>query len=238
MSQRVTITAESLAAVMGVLNLGEPPMVLRPDPMWRDSAAHDAMVASAWQEFDEVRLLDGECQPRTDVVRALSTLARPRLEYTAILVGDAGATSVVVATDEVDVVRVRKRGDAVTVSWARGTTPSYELLRQIPDAPAAPISAVNVRRDTLSDLDMFGYDDDDARTIARLTEQQPLGQGELSVARRDSFGRRAVSDPIRYQDYAFGRVLVVITAGYLSVAPAPKTLLLAKLEDAERTLQL
>ena len=69
-------------------------------------------------------------------------------------------------------------------------------------------------------------------------EQQLLGQGELYVARRDSFGRRAVSDPIRYQDYAFGRVLVVLTTGYLSVAPGPKTLLLAKLEDAERALRL
>jgi hypothetical protein len=37
--------------------------------------------------------------------------------------------------------------------------------------------------------------------------------------------------PIRYQDYATGRVLVVLTDGYLSLAPATKRVLLNSLTE-------
>jgi hypothetical protein len=52
----------------------------------------------------------------------------------------------------------------------------------------------------------------------------------------DHLGRHRTSTPIRYQDYRFGRVLVIAADGYLSVAPAAKPLLLARLREAHRDL--
>jgi hypothetical protein len=88
-------------------------------------------------------------------------------------------------------------------------------MRRLPDRRAAPIDAVNIR---------IG-DQRGGQALAYLSSQKPIGQGELYVTVRNAFGRRQRGGPVRYQDYDVGRVVVVVSGGYLSVAPATKLLL-------------
>jgi hypothetical protein len=107
------------------------------------------------------------------------------------------------------------------------------LLQQLPDAPPAATSAVNVRRSDISAADVFARE---ARTVGWLRGQAVRGGGELYVAVRDWYGRHRVSQPVRYQDYPIGRVLVVVTDEYLSVAPASRKLLLTRLHEARAVI--
>ena len=76
----------------------------------------------------------------------------------------------------------------------------------------------------------------DADTIARLRGLPVLGQGEMHITLRDAYGRQRRSDPIRYQDYPIGRVVVANGQGFLSIAPASKTQLRDRLVAAHRRL--
>jgi hypothetical protein len=137
-------------------------------------------------------------------------------------------------------VMAYRDGQAVTLSMARRQSLPETLLRQIPDAPPAPIDALNVRLSELAALRADGaggsgsYAARDARTVGLLIKRRLIGQGELYVGVRDHYGRRRVSAPIRYQDYKPGRVVVMIVGGFLSVAPATKKMLLDRLHRAQQ----
>lgn len=69
------------------------------------------------------------------------------------------------------------------------------------------------------------------RTVATLLDRSLVGQGELYVGVHDQFARVALSEPVRYQDYDLGRVLVVIAGDFVSLAPATKSALARRLAE-------
>jgi hypothetical protein len=144
---------------------------------------------------------------------------------------DGRQDSIVLAARGAAAVLANKKGDHVTLTPLRHSSRPEELLRRLPDAPPATIDALNVRL-----TDAAAGSTPDARLLADLGRQPLLGQGELYVGVRDRHGRRLLSPPIRYQDYRIGRVVVVTSEDYLSVAPGTKTLLLSRLREAYRAL--
>jgi EspG family len=243
-SGRVTVTVRALATVMRTQRCGELPLALRPAPLATDSAADRADEAAAWAEFGEVGWLDRRGRLDSDVLDSLHVVAYPSVEYTAVFAHDGRQDTAVVATRATDAVLLYREGDAVTVTLMRHGSWPETLLRQIPDARPASVDAVSIRTTDFAvaspGADPFGDDRSPtghaARTLARLNRRHLVGQGELYVSIRDHYRRARRSQPIRYQDYRIGRVVVVSAGGYLSVAPASKTLLLSRLHDAHRDL--
>jgi len=240
----VTITVSALATMLRTQNIGEPPLVIRPDAVWTDRAGDRAAEATAWAEFREIQWVDQRGHLDGEALDSLHALVRPSVEYSAVLVADGRQTCVVVAGHGDQAVIAYRQGEAVTLSLVRHQSLPETLLRQIPDARPAPIEAVNVR---LSDLAAMRPDGaglggnglrsaSDTQTLGLLMKRRLVGQGELYVGVRDHFGRRQTSAPVRYQDYKPGRVVVVVGGGYLSVAPATKRLLLTRLQQAHRAL--
>lgn len=237
----VTITVAALSTVMASQNIGEPPLVIRPNPAWTDPDGDRVAEAAAWTELREIGWVDRRGRLDGEALDSLHVLARPSIEYTAVFMADGRQNNVVVAGHGDDMVMAYREGQAVTLSIARHESLPETLLRQIPDARPAPIGALNVRLSDLAgmrpDGDLAGvngsYVAGDARTVGLLIKRRLVGQGELYVGIRDHYGRRRISAPIRYQDYKPGRVVVVVAGGFLSVAPATKKLLLDRLRRAQ-----
>ncbi len=239
----VTITVNALSAILRTQNIGEPPLVIRPHPVWTDPEGDREAEAAAWTEFREIGWVDRRGRLDGEVLDGLHMLVRPSIEYTAVFMADGRQHNVVIAGHGDEMVMAYRDGQAVTLSMVRHQSLPETLLRQIPDARPAPIDALNVRLSDLaalrSDGDMTGngsYAARDARTVGLLMKRRLIGQGELYVGIRDHYGRRRVSAPIRYQDYKPGRVVVMVTSGFLSVAPATKKLLLDRLQRAHQAL--
>lgn len=238
----VTITVGALSTILRSHNIGEPPLVIRPNPVWTDPDGDREAEAAAWKEFREIDWVDRRGRLDREALDGLHLLVRPSIEYTAVFMADGHQHNVVVAGHGDDMVMAYREGQAVTLTMARHQSLPETLLRQIPDARPAPIEALNVRLSDLAALQSDGelaggnssYTARDARTVGLLIKRRLVGQGELYVGVRDHYGRRRVSAPVRYQDYKPGRVVVVISGGFLSVAPATKKLLLDRLHRARQ----
>lgn len=233
-----TITLRALATMVSGQRFGDLPVSLRPAPIWTDRAEDSESMAQAWVEFAEVGWVTGDGGLDGDVAAALDVLARPSVEYTAVFTRDGRQQVAVVAGRGPTGMLARRRGDTVKLTVVRhGSWPEL-LLRQIPDAAPATVDSVTVPQTDLAGAGDEPFWDDRSRTgrsIHAVTELhgRPLtGQGELYVGVRDRYGGRRVSEPIRYQDYRIGRVVIVTCDGHLSVAPATKALLLSRLRAA------
>jgi hypothetical protein len=226
LSRPVTITVGALADMLRVHEAGELPVAIAPDPVWSDAESDRAAVGTAWGEFAEVGLVSRPGRLDGDALDTLQVLARPSVEYTAIMVRNGRQGSVVVAGLGDEAVIARRAGRAVTLTSAPYRSLPDALVQRIPDRRPAPIDAVNVRTGDQR------CDSPDFHTLAYLSSQRLIGQGELYVAVRNAYGRRQRSGPVRYQDYGVGRVVVVVSGGYLSVAPATKLLLRDRLRAA------
>jgi hypothetical protein len=222
----VTVTVGALATMLRAQGIGELPVAIRPGAVWHDPDGDRDAVAAAWTEFREIGWVDRHGQLVGEALDNLHVVAHPVVEYTAIAARDGRQRAVVVAAQGGDGMLVCRDGGAVTLSALRHQSLPETLLRQIPDARPAPIDALNVR---LADA---------ATGLAVLGRRKPIGQGELYVAVHDQhYGRRRVSTPIRYQDYQIGRVVVVLSGEYISVAPATKALLLGRLRETYRAMR-
>ena len=238
----VTITVTALSTVMASQNIGEPPLVIRPNPVWNDPDGDRVAEAAAWTELREIDWVDRRGRLDGQALDSLHVLAHPTIEYTAVFTADGRPYHVIVAGRGDDMVMAYREGQAVTLTLAQRQSLPETLLRQIPDARPAPIDSLNLRLSELpgirSELDLPGARSSlgagDARLLGLLIKRRLVGQGELYVSVRDHYGRRRVSPPIRYQDYKPGRVVVVLAGGFLSVAPATKKLLLDRLHQAQQ----
>jgi hypothetical protein len=231
LSRPVKITVRALADMLRIQGIGALPVAIQPEPVVFDPDSDRDAAEGAWQDFRDVGLVNRRGRLDGEALDTLHVLARPGIEYTAIVVGSGYHDEIIVAAHGSETVIARRVDHAVTLASVRNASLPETLLREIPDAHPARIGAINVRIDGSAEPTAR-----DARTLAYLTGHHPTGHGELSVAVRDPYGRRRRSTPIRYQDFPIGRVVVVIGGGYLSVAPATKVLLRDRLHSAHQKL--
>lgn len=228
-SRWTAISAATLSRVMDNQRIGEPPLPLRADPTWMPEDERQRADAAVWAELGHLDWLDHRGRVRGEVLDNLHLLAHPPIEYGAIFDSAGCPRRAVAVGTEDNALLARREGPVVQLAVMDDEFLPESLLRQLPDVAPATTSAVNVRRSDVYAADSFGPD---GQTLRRLGCGELVGAGELYVGTRDRYGRHRVSPVIRYQDYAFGRVLVVVTKDYLSVAPASRRLLLDRLREA------
>lgn len=220
----LTMPLTTLNSLMDDLRIGPLPPLLRPDAVWMDE---DEAARRATQRVDD------------ELADSLYTLAHPATEYGAVVRTGDQQRSVFAAERGRDVVLAERVGHVVSVTMLRDRSAMGEFLRRVPDAPPARIHAVNLRRSDLvrSVATWAGFDstrglpERDVATVAMLLRHPLVGQGELYVATHDPFGRVALGEPVRYQDYGLGRVLIVLSDEYFSVAAASRSALTRRLSE-------
>ena len=229
MDDQLTMSVRDIAAVVHARRLGELPVLLRSEPVWTDEDTD--------QRARTVRLDE-------ETLEGLYTLAHPAFEYGAFIRTDTQYRSVFVAERGRCVVVAERMADVLTMTTAHDRSALAELVQHIPDATAATIEAVNLRRSDVAsrrgkavDFELgAGPQGRDFRTVATLSGRPLMGQGELYVGAHDQFGRVAISKPVRYQDYDLGRVLVVVSDDFVSLAPATKPALTRRLTEERQCI--
>lgn len=225
----ITIAATTLSNVVRREGIGELPLLLRPEPTWAsdDEQLQADIVAQA--ELRRLGWVDQRGRVDLDVLDNLQLLGHPLIEYGALFQLDGLRYGVAITAVGDNAVLARSDGSMIQLAFLRDQFLPGILLRQLPEVSPATVPAVNVRRADVSATDTFGHD---GRALRQITEQELLSAGELYVSARDRYGRHRVSPVIRYLDYPIGRVLVVVSHDYLSIAPASRELLLARLGEA------
>jgi hypothetical protein len=232
----VTLTADTLATTMDLVGLGELPLAIRPDALWADLTALRERRASAWQELREAGWINSHGHVNDYLLDALRLLAQPTMVYTGIFAYQGHQDSLVLATRNGNAVLASRRDQTVSLAVQRGVSLAETVVRQIPHQAPARVTSFTISLDEVVHGNALTADRGAAGELAALARQRLVGQGELYVSTRDYYGRRRASGPIRYQDYEIGRVLVVVSDGYLSVAPAAPALLVDRLAEAQRML--
>jgi hypothetical protein len=247
----VTVPAAQLARLLTDANLGEPHKVIAPEARWLPPAGHEALrrqsaellTAHGWR--DRTGRLDRE------VGAALAVLCRPQVEYYGWITHTGRTVGVLAGRIGREAVLAVHQDDSTI--WICSIHPSRlgeELVQQTPPVPAGrgtpfTVSAAEVRsttpdgrQRTTSGVGMrrAGPEVRQAQRLARLPS---TGHGELSVARRDEWGRRQrASRPLRYTDTSEGRFAVLFTAGddQVRLEPAGRPELFRHLARREGTL--
>lgn len=242
----VTVTVDALSRMMHAYRLGDPPAVIRGAPVWLEPDDAHAADDSMWAEFRAAGLVEGPGRLSADALDVLHVLARPSVEYFATFTHRGKEFAAWVAGGSGDAVLAYRDGTDVRITELRDVSLPETLMGQLPDVPPARVDSVNVRYEQLAAAngqDWLDWTDTasnaakDARTLLRLGRQRRIGQGELYVGTLDRLGRRRITrNPIRYHDIASGRILITLVAGYVSVAPATKALLVTNLNRAHREL--
>lgn len=218
-----------------VQRLPEPNAAIRDLDAWRDPDTDREANHAMWQEFAHYGLVDGQGRLNAGALDTLSILARPKTEHIACFSRRGVWRTVLVASGTSEMVIALRKKDRVALRSVRGESATGTLVRELPDAPPARIRSLNVRIDG---ADQSEHGQRDTLKLLDLARERLLAQGELSVGVRDHRGtyRHTHDNPIRYADYPSGRVLITLAEGYLSVAPATKTLLAERLTEAQRGL--
>ncbi|MGH3624259.1 MAG: ESX secretion-associated protein EspG [Sciscionella sp.] len=239
--QQVTVTVTALSRMVRRQRLGELHPILEPAAVWMSPDAGGEADDVMWAEFARMGLVAGPGRLAPEALDALSTLAHPAVAYFAVFTYRQKQYATLVAGVGGGAVLAFRDGDRVELTGLRRESLPETLLRQLPEMPAADIDSLNVR---IAHLAAGGAAAGagpsaakDAAALARLGEEPLLGQGELYVGIRDRHGRQRVTeDPIRYHDIQAGRIIVIRSPGYLSVAPATTRLFLDHLHRAHQEL--
>jgi hypothetical protein len=244
----VTVSAESLSWMLHVQHLGQPHVILRPSPVWRDSDGERSADTAMWNEFARAELLDHRRHLNAGTLNAFRTLGRADSEYLAIYTDGTDRHGVLVAETSGETVLAHRHGDVIALTSLPNHAPADALVGQLPNHAPARIDALNAHVDDVADLRHDALDAmptqhpdshavRDAESLANLAHEPLLGQGELYVEVHDPMGRhRRTHNPIRYEDRPSGRVLVILTAHYVSIASGTPQLVASKLRESHDDL--
>ena len=234
------VSAAALSTVFREEFQAEPHPTLAAEPVWRDATGLREAHLAAYREFGLLGWLNRKGLVAGHVLDTLSVLTRPSYEYYGMFQSRGRVHSVLVVVGPSESVLVARSGDDLSLVCLRDNeSASHAFVRQLPEYPAARADSLNVRLADLGGQEDSGrLGQQDARKVRLLSEQRAVGMGELWVAARDRRGtRRTCAQPVRYLDLATGRILLTITDGYVSIAPASRELLRTRITEAMRAIR-
>lgn len=234
-SHWTAITAATLSAVMCREQIGDVPLLVRPEPAWIDTDRRRSADMAAQAEIARLGWIDRYGRLEGAVLDQLHLLAHASLEYGAVFEIGGRQRRVAVVGAGNDGVLIRRDGPMINFSILQDELLPEILLGQLPHVPPAALPAANLRR---ADINADETSSQDRRALRAFRDQELRGAGELYVGVRDRFGHQLISPPVRYQDYPIGRILVVLSDGYLSIAPASRRLLLDRLHEARAAIAI
>jgi hypothetical protein len=184
-SHWIEISAATLSSVMGKERIGEPPLLLRPEPSWLAVDEQRQTDAFAQAELRQLGWVDQRDRVEGGVLDCLHLLGHPPIEYGAIFDAERlPRRVVVVGSGEVGVL-ARREGPVIRLAVLQDELLPESLIRQLSDVPPAATPAVNIRRADVSAADAFDCDGQALRQLARCRGQaDPNANGDPAAPRR------------------------------------------------------
>lgn len=243
-SGAVELPVFALAALIEWAAVGEPHIVLRPEPVWRSREEAAALSSATVDALTDAGLLRGQGQVDQQLLDVLPLLTTPVTEYYGWFSVDGATRGVLAAAGPMDALLAVRTGDLVRLTPVSRTALAEALLAELPDIPPARGTSLTVTADEIIELHAPA-DVSERRVPPHVTEMmrtvnQPVRDGgELYAGHRDALGRHTVRGPVRYGDTEQGRYLNY-TLGYgdtlrMVLAPATPAALTAALATVEPT---
>ncbi len=240
------LPAEALVRLVALENLGELHVTLKPSARWRPKALEHEVETRAREEFARLGLFDRRGRLDVELVASLTVLCRPGAEfYGWITIGEKTIGVLAAAIGREAILAVRD-GDSVSLNQIRPENLPEVLVAQTADVPpgrgeafsllqSEALASVGGRRQTEAGVGTRPASTE-VRLAQKIAELPTKGGGQLSVAVRDSLGRRrATEQPLRYADTANGRwlnhTMAVSGDNRILISPASRRDLVVKLQE-------
>jgi hypothetical protein len=233
-------------------NLGELHVTLKPTALWRPRHVEHEVETRTRAEFARLGLFDRRGRLDVELVASLTVLCRAGAEFYGWISDGDKTVGVLAAAIGREAILAVRDGDSVSLSQIRPETLPEALVGQTRDVPPGrgeafsvlqsdALAAVGGRQRTESGVGTRPASAE-VRLAQKIAELPTTGGGQLSVAIRDSMGRRrATTQPLRYADTETGRWLNHTTdlgngESRILIAPAGQRELVGRLQEMHRTL--
>lgn len=248
----LTLPAEALVRLVALENLGELHVTLKPAGVWRPRQLEHEEETAARAAFARMGLFDRRGLLDVEVVASLAVLCRPGAEFYGWITRGDHTVAVLAAAIGREAILAIRDGDSVSLSQIRPETLPEALVAQTADVPPGrgetfslmqtdALASVGGRQRTEAGVGTRPASTE-VRLAQKIAELPTTGGGQLSVALRDSLGRRRASPhPLRFADTTAGRWLNLMTpAGpnenRILIAPASRRDLVIRLQEMHRAL--
>lgn len=242
-----TLTLDIRAYTWAVdkFNLGEPVPTLRGGTVWVPKADRPAVDAWAREELGDLLDRSGNLSDFGEDVFAV--LQRPDVEYTTLAQINGHRVNVRAAAYGTDALLIISAHDFVEIDGIRRDELATQVVRTLPQTPAAHIHSLTAERDLLVALDKgadlrVGQNVFDAKQMAKLFAMDRDAAGEMTVKVRDSpydpKQRSIPGHPPVWMDTEIGRILITVDSrGWTTVkgcSAADMARTFAELEQSAR----
>jgi hypothetical protein len=249
--QPLTLSAEKLARLVEMENLGELHVALKPLAVWRRQKDREEFDKAIRDELAALGLYDRRGRLDVEVESSLAVLCRPRTEFYGWIQRDDRTVGVLAAAIGKEGVLAVRDGDEVRLRQVGTKNLAEALVRQTAEVPPGKGDTISfVQSEAAAAVDGRHTSEVGVRTVAasreirlaqRIASQPTTGGGQFSVACRDHVGRRRASEhPLRYADTANGRWLNLTTSlgrdNRILLAPASQSDLAARLREMHDAL--
>lgn len=248
----LTVPAEALVRMVALENLGELHVALRPPAMWRPKQTEHEVETRTRAEFARMGLFDRRGRLDVELVASLAVVCRPGAEFYGWISDGKKTIGVLAAAIGREAILAVKDGNSVSLRQIRPEMLPEELVGQTKDVPpgrgdafsllqSEALASVGGRQQTEAGVGTKPASAE-VRLAQKIAELPTVGGGQLSVAVRDSMGRRRASEqPLRYADTERGRWLNHTTSAgngdnRVLIAPASRRDLVTRLQEMHRTL--
>ena len=248
----LTLPAEALVRLVALENLGELHVTLKPAGVWRPQQLEHEEETAARAEFARTGLFDRHGRLDIELVASLAVLCRPGAEFYGWITKDGHTVAVLAAAIGREAILAVRDGDSVSLTQIRPETLPEALVAQTPEVPpgrgeafslmqADALASVGGRQRTEAGVGTRPAGTE-VRLAQKIAELPTTGGGQLSVAFRDSLGRRRSSPhPLRFADTSAGRWLNLMTPinaneNRILIAPASRRDLVVRLQEMHRSL--
>lgn len=248
----LTLPAEALVRLVGLENLGEPHVTIKPKAMWRPKAVQHEVETRTREQFARLGLFDRRGRLDVELVASLTVLCRAGAEfYGWINIGEKTIGVLAAAIGREAILAVRD-GDSVSLNQIRPEALPEVLVAQTADVQpgrgeafsllqSEAMASVGGRQRTEAGVGTRPASTE-VRLAQKIAELPTTGGGQLYVAIRDSAGRRrATEHPLRFADTEAGRFLNHTTVQRdgekrILIAPASRRDLVVRLQEMHATL--
>ncbi|GAB3486678.1 ESX secretion-associated protein EspG [Amycolatopsis cihanbeyliensis] len=239
---RVELGLTTYKTLLAEHDLGEAHLTLAGGEQWHPSQEREQLRTRAWTELDELGLLRGG-RVREGFLDTLHLLQRPGTEYYTWTRIDGQPVTVRTAFTGRDAVLAIANRHTLYLFPSDAKSAAVDLAVQLPEVEPAYVHSLNCAEADYKALLAgeplpAGSSATDAKRIRPWLEAPRVNEGQLFAAVRGGSEQRiADTHPPTWIDTEWGRFLVGMRGGWITLTGAGHQEIAAKLTDMEAELR-
>lgn len=212
----LTLSEDALDSLAHGHGIGQPHILLRPEPLWRNDAERAELNRALAAELGHLPIYEGHGKLDRDFEDSLRCLCRPEIAYVAMTnVQDRFRHLLACSLGREAILAVHEH-ERVMLRQISPNALAQELIAALPNHPPAkfqPFSVPYAEDEQTQQTEQGFMRSANARTVSRERQQwdqlvahPAYGGGQITVELRDELGRSSeTEDPFMFVDADLGR---------------------------------